>query len=135
MTVARLANEGVAAHCAQAPDRLVGLGLVPLQHPDLAVEALDHAGWSSGLLGRRDLLARSGTGCAGTVELSDSGSSRSGRGPPRLGAVVFLHPFGCTLDERLDRWYLSNTVGQPVENAVALSHLIFSGRPRPPPRI
>ena len=41
--------------------------------------------------------------------------------------MVFLHPFGCTLDERLDRWYLSNTVGQPAENAVALSHLIFSG--------
>jgi aminocarboxymuconate-semialdehyde decarboxylase len=41
--------------------------------------------------------------------------------------VLFLHPFGCTLDERLDRWYLSNTVGQPTENAVALSHLIFSG--------
>jgi aminocarboxymuconate-semialdehyde decarboxylase len=44
-----------------------------------------------------------------------------------LGALIFLHPFGCTLDERLDRWYLSNTVGQPAENAVALSHLIFSG--------
>ena len=33
----------------------------------------------------------------------------------------------CTLDERLDRYYLSNIVGQPAENAVALSHLIFSG--------
>src|SRR5205085_1572029 len=44
-----------------------------------------------------------------------------------IGAVLFLHPFGCTLDERLDRFYLSNTVGQPVENAVALSHLIFAG--------
>jgi len=35
-----------------------------------------------------------------------------------------VHPFGCTLDERLDQWYLSNTVGQPTENAVALSHLV-----------
>jgi aminocarboxymuconate-semialdehyde decarboxylase len=41
--------------------------------------------------------------------------------------VVFLHPFGCSLDERLDRFYLANTVGQPVENAVALSHLVFGG--------
>jgi len=40
---------------------------------------------------------------------------------------VFLHPFGCSLDERLDRFYLANTVSQPAENAVALSHLIFSG--------
>ena len=44
---------------------------------------------------------------------------------------MFLHLFGCSLDERLDRYYLSNTVGQPVENAVALSHLIFFGRARP----
>ena len=40
---------------------------------------------------------------------------------------MFLHPFGCSLDERLDRFYLANTVSQPAENAVALSHLIFSG--------
>ncbi|MEO7123968.1 MAG: amidohydrolase family protein, partial [Lacisediminihabitans sp.] len=44
-----------------------------------------------------------------------------------LRATVFLHPFGCSLDERLDRFYLANTVAQPAENAVALSHLIFSG--------
>ncbi len=41
--------------------------------------------------------------------------------------MIFLHPISCTLDERLNRFYLANTVGQPVENAVALSHLIFSG--------
>ena len=52
--------------------------------------------------------------------------SRSGRAE-ELGAVIFLHPFGCTLDDRLTPWYLGNIVGQPVENAVALSHLIFSG--------
>ena len=46
---------------------------------------------------------------------------------PKQIPVVFLHPFGCSLDERLDRFYLSNTVGQPVENAVALSHIIFAG--------
>ena len=56
-----------------------------------------------------------------------SASSRSGRAPRSSAAIVFLHPFGCSLDERLDRFYLSNTVGQPAENAVALSHLIFAG--------
>ncbi|MEV7413377.1 amidohydrolase family protein, partial [Streptomyces althioticus] len=38
----RLANEATAAHCAAAPDRLRGLGLAPLQHPEQAVRALDH---------------------------------------------------------------------------------------------
>jgi aminocarboxymuconate-semialdehyde decarboxylase len=64
---------------------------------------------------------------AGDVELSDPRLEPFWARAAELRAIVFLHPFGCSLDERLDRFYLSNTVGQPVENAVALSHLIFSG--------
>ncbi|MGR6918835.1 amidohydrolase family protein [[Actinomadura] parvosata] len=46
-TVWEQANAGTAEHVAQAPERLHGLGLVPLQHPAPAVEALDHAlGWA-----------------------------------------------------------------------------------------
>ncbi|MFJ8870381.1 amidohydrolase family protein [Streptomyces sp. NPDC102473] len=118
--VYRLANEATAAHCAAAPKRLRGLGLVPLQHPELAVEALDDA------LGR-GLLGVEISSHAPGRELSDPAYEPLWTRAEESGAVLFLHPFGCTLDERLDRWYLSNTVGQPTENAVALSHLIFSG--------
>ncbi|MCX5232856.1 amidohydrolase family protein [Streptomyces sp. NPDC006553] len=118
--VYRLANEATAAHCAVAPGRLRGLGLVPLQHPDQLVSALDHA-LEQGLAG---VEISSHTP---DRELSDPAYEPLWTRAEETGAVVFLHPFGCTLDERLDRWYLSNTVGQPTENAVALSHLIFSG--------
>ncbi|MFJ8886130.1 amidohydrolase family protein [Streptomyces sp. NPDC102402] len=118
--VYRLANEATAAHCAAAPKRLRGLGLIPLQHPDLAVEALDNA-LGHGLLGVEISSHAPGR------ELSDPAYEPLWARAEESGAVLFLHPFGCTLDERLDRWYLSNTVGQPTENAVALSHLIFSG--------
>ncbi|MFF4016075.1 amidohydrolase family protein [Streptomyces sp. NPDC001843] len=118
--VCRLANEGTAAHCAKAPDRLHGLGLVPLQHPDLAVGLLDHA-LDQGLSGVEISSHAPGH------ELSDPAYEAFWSRAEETGALVFLHPFGCSLDERLDRWYLSNTVGQPTENAVALSHLIFSG--------
>src|SRR6201995_4728337 len=37
----RLANEGVAEYCARKPDRFVGLGVVTLQEPELAVRELD----------------------------------------------------------------------------------------------
>ncbi|KQX64274.1 amidohydrolase family protein [Streptomyces sp. Root1310] len=116
----RLAGEATAAHCAQAPDRLKGLGLVPLQHPDLAVRALEHA-LEQGLSGVEISSHAPGR------ELSDPAYEPFWARAEETGAILFLHPFGCTLDERLDRWYLSNTVGQPTENAVALSHLIFSG--------
>jgi aminocarboxymuconate-semialdehyde decarboxylase len=119
-TVWELANTGTAEHCAQAPERLYGLGLVPLQHPALAAEALDHA-LDLGLRGVEISSHAPG------LELSDPAYEPFWTRAEERDALVFLHPFGCTLDERLDRWYLSNTVGQPAENAVALSHLIFSG--------
>ncbi|MFE7170720.1 amidohydrolase family protein [Streptomyces sp. NPDC057616] len=118
--ISRLANEGTAAHCAKAPDRLHGLGLVPLQHPSLTVELLDHA-LEQGLRGVEISSHAPGR------ELSDPAYEPLWSRARETGALLFLHPFGCTLDERLDQWYLSNTVGQPTENAVALSHLIFSG--------
>ncbi|WP_405777083.1 amidohydrolase family protein [Streptomyces sp. NBC_01538] len=125
-SVCRLANEGTAAHCAKAPDRLHGLGLVPLQHPRLAVELLDHA-LERGLKGVEISSHAPGQDGTREVELSDPRLEDFWARAEETGALVFLHPFGCTLDERLDQWYLSNTVGQPTENAVALSHLIFSG--------
>ncbi|MFG2660178.1 amidohydrolase family protein [Streptomyces sp. NPDC048425] len=118
--VYRLANEATAAHCSAAPDRLRGLGLVPLQHPELAVLALDHA-LSLGLSGVEI------SSHAPSRELSDPAYEPLWTRAEETGAIIFVHPFGCTLDERLDQWYLSNCVGQPAENAVALSHLIFSG--------
>jgi aminocarboxymuconate-semialdehyde decarboxylase len=115
------ANRLVAEHVAQAPDRLIGLGLVPLQHPDRLVEYLDDAVLGRGLAGVEI------SSFAGDVELSDERLEPFWARAAEIGAIIFLHPFGCSLDERLDRFYLSNTVGQPAENAVALSHLIFAG--------
>jgi aminocarboxymuconate-semialdehyde decarboxylase len=97
-------NEGVAAHCALRPDRCVGLGVVPLQHPDRAVPALEHALLTCGLHGVEIGSYAPDPDGGPLIELSD----------PRLGA-------------RLDPWLLFNTVGQPIEDAVALSHVIFGG--------
>jgi aminocarboxymuconate-semialdehyde decarboxylase len=117
---ARTADQATAELVAQAPDRLIGLGLVALQHPDLCPPLLEHA-LGLGLAGVEISSFAPG------VELSDERLEPFWSAAEEAGAVLFLHPFGCSLDERLDRFYLSNTVGQPAENAVALSHLIFGG--------
>ncbi len=119
--LARTVNEAVAAHCAEAPDRLYGLGTIPLQHPDLAVELLGEAVAGAGLCG----VSVSTT--VGGRELADPAHDPVWRRAEELGAVVFVHPWGCSLGERLATRYLGNTVGQPVETTVALSHLIFTG--------
>jgi aminocarboxymuconate-semialdehyde decarboxylase len=44
-----------------------------------------------------------------------------------LECVVFLHPLGTSLGERVNSHYLSNIIGQPLETAIALSKLILDG--------
>jgi aminocarboxymuconate-semialdehyde decarboxylase len=114
-------NEGVAALCARRPDRLVGLGSVALQHPALAADQLRHAVGALGLVG-----AIVGTR-AGGRDLSDPAFEPLWAAAEATGAVLFLHPWGCTLGGRLALAYLFNVVGNPTETTLALSHLIFGG--------
>ena len=117
---ANAVNAGILDHCSAAPGRLIGLGTAPLQHPDLAAEVLGRA-VGDGLRG-----VEVATYVAGR-ELADPSLEPFWSTAAALDAVVFVHPWGCTLGERLSTAYLSNIVGNPVETAVALSRLIFSG--------
>ena len=114
-------NEAVAAHCAAGAGRLAGLGTLPLQHPDLAVRELERAVSVLGLKG-----VSVSTNVDGR-ELSDPAFEPVWAAAASLGAVVFIHPWGCSLGARLGANFLGNTFGQPAETALALSHLIFAG--------
>jgi aminocarboxymuconate-semialdehyde decarboxylase len=119
--IVRLQNEHVAATCAQQPDKLIGLGTLALQHPQLAVTQLEDAVRRLGLRGFELSTA------VNDRELSHASLEPVWAKAEELGCLVFVHPMGCSLGERLQLAYLSNSVGQPVETAVALSHLIFGG--------
>jgi predicted TIM-barrel fold metal-dependent hydrolase len=117
--LARVTNEAVAAHCSSS--RLVGLGTVPLQHPELAVAELTYAVSTLGLRGV------SVSTVVSDRELADPAHEPFWSCASDLGAVVLIHPWGCGLGPRLAAHYLGNTVGNPAETTVALSHIIFSG--------
>jgi aminocarboxymuconate-semialdehyde decarboxylase len=114
-------NEAVAAHCASGAGRLLGLGTLPLQHPGLAVRELERAVSVLGLKG-----VSVSTNVDGR-ELADRAFDPVWEAAAGLGAVVFIHPWGCSLGARLGVNFLGNTFGQPTETALALSHLIFGG--------
>ena len=117
----RTINEHIASLVAQHPDRLLGLGSVALQHPELSIEQLEYAMRTLGLRGIEVSSQVNG------LELADPKFERFWARAEELGCIVFLHPLGTTLGERLNQHYLSNTIGQPLETAVALSYLIFGG--------
>ncbi|MEE9253531.1 MAG: amidohydrolase family protein [Pseudomonadales bacterium] len=119
--IATAANEHIAEVCASHPDRFVGLAAVTLQHPQLAADQLAHATKELGMRGCQ-ISTR-----IGEVELADPRHDVFWKRAEELDAVVFVHPLGCTLSERVKPFYLTNIIGQPIETTIALSHLIFGG--------
>ena len=119
--VTRLINDNIAATVARHPDRLVGLGTVPMQAPDFAVAEMER------LVKELDLRGiELCTNVAG-AELSDEQFRPVFAKAEELGILIFLHPSGFTEGRRLSRHYFSNVIGNPLDSTVAVSHLIFGG--------
>jgi aminocarboxymuconate-semialdehyde decarboxylase len=121
----RIQNESLAEICAAQPDRFVAFASVALQHPDLAAEQLEQGVRRYGLRG---------AGVGGSVEgreLSDPRFHPFWAKAEALGVLVFIHPQGTAELERTGRLagngLLTNTIGNPLETTIALSHLIFEG--------
>jgi aminocarboxymuconate-semialdehyde decarboxylase len=120
-----LQNEKISQYCAKHPDRFVGMATLALQHPDLAAEQLDQAVRKLGLRG-----AAIGGSVEG-LELSDRKFDPFWAKAEELGVLLFMHPQpapGTTQNPRLQgKGGLGNTIGNPLETTVFLSHLIFEG--------
>jgi aminocarboxymuconate-semialdehyde decarboxylase len=121
----KLQNEKISQYCAAHPGRFVGMATVALQFPELAAEQLDEAVKKLGMRG-----AAIGGSCEGQ-ELSDRKFDPFWAKAEELGVVLFMHPQpapGTTQNQRLGgRGGLGNTIGNPLETTVFLSHLIFEG--------
>src|SRR5437763_6206019 len=123
--IVQLQNEKLAEICAKTPDRFVGLASVSLAHPDLAAEQLDTAVKKLGMRG-----ALVGGSVNGT-ELSDPALHPFWAKAEELGCLVLIHPQGTPELEKTGRLKgsggLINTIGNPLETTIALSHLIMEG--------
>lgn len=115
------ANATLGALVDSAPTRLRALGYVPLQHPALAAAELERLMQDDRFVG-----AEIGT-TAGDRDFSHDELSAFWSMAHATGALLFLHPWGCSLGSRLERYYLGNVVGNPTETTVALHHLVFGG--------
>ena len=122
----RLQNEKLAEFCAAQPDRFVAFATVALQHPDLAIEQLEDGIKKYGLRGVS-------AGCSvNGEELADQKFHPFWARVEQLDVLVFIHPqpagAASNLTSRLQgSGGLDNTIGNPLETTIALSHLIFEG--------
>jgi aminocarboxymuconate-semialdehyde decarboxylase len=116
----RLGNDRVAEAVAQHPDRLVGLGSLPLHDVALSTAELERCVRELDLRGVIISSQVNGT------ELGDPRLRPFWAKAEEVGAVIFIHPAGNT-DQRMLRNRLMITVGQPLEEAYALSSLVYEG--------
>src|SRR5262245_53973592 len=121
----KIQNEKLAEFCAATPDRFVAFATVALQHPDLAVEQLQYAIKNLGLRGL------SVGGSVAGQELADPKFHPVWAKAEELGILIFMHPLGTRELEPSGRLggsgLLTNTIGNPLETTIAVSHLIFEG--------
>ena len=117
----RLINDNIASIVARHPDRFVGLGHLPMQSPELALEELERCAKQLGMRGVELCTNINGQ------ELAERQFEPVLARLEALGMVVFLHPGGSTQGERLRDHYLNNVIGNPLESTIAVSHLIFGG--------
>jgi aminocarboxymuconate-semialdehyde decarboxylase len=121
--VIKIQNERLAEFCAAYPDRFVAFASVALQFPDLAVQQLVEGVTKLGLRG-----AAVGASVAGD-EFSHPKFHPFWAKAEELGVLIFIHPQSTPdLKRRLSgQGWLENTIGNPLDTTIALSHLIFEG--------
>jgi predicted TIM-barrel fold metal-dependent hydrolase len=121
--IVKIQNEKLAELCAAKPDRFAAFASLTLQAPDLAVQELETAVKKQGLKG-----AAIG-GMVNGVEFSDAKFNPVWAKAEELGVPLFIHPQGVPeLNKRFaGNGWLGNTIGNPLETTIALSHLIFEG--------
>jgi aminocarboxymuconate-semialdehyde decarboxylase len=119
----RLQNEKLAELVAAQPDRFVAFATMALQHPDLAVEQIEYGVKKLGLRGV------SVGGSVEGMELANPKFHPVWAKAEELGCLIFIHPVGTKeLEPRLHgNGGLQNTIGNPLETTLALSHMIYEG--------
>ena len=119
--VARATNDEVAKIARDHADRFLACGNVALQHVEQSCAELTRGMQELGLKGMRisTNIAR--------AELGDPRFDPFWARAERDGALVMLHPQGFTSPERLEPYFMTNAVGQPLETTLALAQMIFGG--------
>ena len=118
--LARLGNDRLAEFVANKPERFIGMGMVPLQDAGAAVGELER------MVNALRFRAVAVNTHVDGVELGDERLLPFWSRAEQLGVPVFIHPSGFK-HPRFDRHLMWNGVGQPIEEAIAMSSVIYEG--------
>jgi aminocarboxymuconate-semialdehyde decarboxylase len=120
LDLSKLLNDHIAGVCHDFPKRFVGLGTLPLQAPDLAVQELERCK-SIGLKGIQ-IGSHINEWNLNAPELFAVFSAAQD-----LDMAVFVHPWDMMGTAKMQQYWLPWLVGMPAEGSLAICSMIFGG--------
>ena len=118
--VASMQNERIASLVASSPQRFVGVGTLPLAHPQSAV---DEARKVAALGFPAVEIGADVNG----LDLDHESFEPVWEVLEELGLVVIMHPAGFTEARRMSDYYLVNVIGMPLSTTLAVTRMILGG--------
>ena len=119
--LAQYQNDQLAEMVKVHPDSFAAMATLPLQAPDAALKELDRA------INKLELCGIEIGSHVGGRELGDRAFWPVYEFLERHGLPMFIHPHNVAGMDRLQEYYLSNLIGNPLDTTIASANLIFSG--------
>eukprot|EP01117_Protostelium_nocturnum_P006955 TRINITY_DN2494_c1_g1_i2.p1 TRINITY_DN2494_c1_g1~~TRINITY_DN2494_c1_g1_i2.p1 ORF type:complete len:384 (-),score=95.86 TRINITY_DN2494_c1_g1_i2:28-1056(-) len=121
LDLSRYLNDHLAQVVSENPSRFVGLGTLPMQAPELAIQEL-----------RRCILDLGLKGVQIGSHVNDWNLDAPELFPifeeaEKLGAAIFIHPWDMMGKNEMAKYWLPWLVGMPAETTRAICSMIFSG--------
>jgi aminocarboxymuconate-semialdehyde decarboxylase len=120
LELSRFLNDDLAATVKEHPKRYIGLGTVPMQDTDLAIQELERCK-EIGLVG---------------IQIGSNINNKNLNEPAffpifeacqDLGMALFVHPWNMMGFDEIERYWLPWLVSMPAETSRAICSLIFGG--------
>lgn len=121
LDLCRILNDDLAKTIKKHPKRFVGLGTLPMQAPDLAVQELTRCVKELGFPGV-EIGSHINEWNLDAPELEPVFAAAE-----ELGCALFVHPWDMELTGRMSKYWLPWLVGMPGETAQAICCMIFGG--------
>ena len=121
METSRYFNDYIAEVVSRYPKKFIGLGTVPMQDPELAIQEMTRCVQELGMSGI-EIGSHVGEWNLNASELDPFFAAAE-----KLGVSLFVHPWDMMGKSKMERYWLPWLVGMPAETSRAICSMIFGG--------
>ena len=121
LTLSKFLNDHIAEVVRNTPNRFIGLGTIPMQNADLAIEEMDRC---------VNELKFPGIEIGSNVNeknLSEAEFHPIFEHAEKIGCSIFVHPWEVMGQVDMQKYWLPWLVGMPAETSRAICSIIFGG--------